>query len=208
MSAAGFPAAAARLRSGWVLPVVALHFGVYLLVNVVNGRRPSTAFHDLSTAVDSWIPYLGASWLVYYAAVPYVVVLGALAIARLPEASARRAVKVFVAMIVGGGLVQLALPARSPWPADGSVIQRFFHESVSYDPFVCLPSMHVALVTLTALLAGAVFRSAAARAGHGAAVVLVSLSTLTFKEHYVLDVVAGGLLAGTAFAAWRRGGVS
>ena len=53
----------------------------------------------------------------------------------------------------------------------------------------------------------AVFRSATARAGHAAAVVLVSLSTLTFKEHDVLDVLSGGLLAGTAFAAWRRGGV-
>ncbi len=194
-------------RSGWVLPVVALHFAVYRLVNVLNGRRPPGAFHDLSTAVDSWIPYVGASWLVYYAAVPYVVVLGALGIAKLPHAAARRAVGAFVTMIVVGGLVQLLLPARSPWPVDGSSVQRFFHESVSYDPFVCLPSMHVALVTFTALLSGAVFPSAASRAGHAAVVALVSLSTLTLKEHFVLDVLAGGLLAGTTFAAWRRGGV-
>lgn len=48
---------------------------------------------------------------------------------------------------------------------------------------------------------------AAARAGHAAAVVLVSLSRLTFEGHEMLDVLVGRLPAGAAFAAWRRGGV-
>ena len=194
-----------RVRVALVAGIVVLHFGVYRLVNQVNAGRPASAFLDLSTRADGWLPYLGWTWVVYYAALPYVVGFGSLAVLRLPARLAVRAAGTFVVMMLAGGALQLIFPARSPWPAEAWSVQRFFHESVSYDPFVCLPSMHVALVTLTACLASAVSPTARTRIAHGAMVVLVSLSTLTLKEHYVWDVVAGGLLAAAAFAVWRRG---
>lgn len=194
-----------RVRAALVAGVVVLHFGVYRLVNVVNARRPASALLDLSTRVDDWLPYLGWTWIVYYAALPYVLVFGSLVVLRLPRRLAVRAAGTYVAMVLAGGALQLLFPAHSPWPAEISPAQRFFHEAVSYDPFVCLPSMHVALVTLTACFSSAGSRTARARIAHGAMVVLVSLSTLTLKEHYVWDVVAGGLLAAAAFLVWRRG---
>jgi membrane-associated phospholipid phosphatase len=194
-----------RVRAALVAGVIVLHFGIYRLVNVVNAGRPASAFLDLSTPVDGWLPYLGWTWVVYYATVPYVMVFGSLAVLRLPPRPAVRAVGTYVVMIVAGGALQLLFPARSPWPADVSPVQRFIHESVSYDPFVCLPSMHVALVTLTACLASAGSRTVRRRIGHGAVAVLVALSTLTLKEHYVWDVVAGGLLAAAGFTVWRHG---
>jgi PAP2 superfamily len=193
------------VRAALVAGVVVLHFGVYRLVNQVNAGRPTSAFLDLSTRVDGWLPYLGWTWVVYYAALPYVLGFGSLAVLRLPPRLAVRAAGTYVVMMLAGGALQLLFPARSPWPAEAWPVQRFFHESVSYDPFVCLPSMHVALVTLTACLASAARPTTRTRIAHGAMVALVSLSTLTLKEHYVWDVVAGGLLATAAFVLWRRG---
>jgi membrane-associated phospholipid phosphatase len=194
-----------RVRTALVAGVVVLHFGVYRLVNVVNAGRPTSAYLDLSTPVDGWLPYLGWTWVVYYAALPYVMGFGSLAVLKLSPRLALRAAGTYVGMMLAGGALQLLFPAHSPWPAEVSPVQRFFHESVSWDPFVCLPSMHVALVALTACLASAVSPTRRTRIAHGAVAVLVSLSTLTLKEHYVWDVVAGGFLAAAAFAVWRRG---
>jgi membrane-associated phospholipid phosphatase len=192
------------LRTALVLVVVFLHFSVYRVVNLLNQRRPASAFFDFAMPADSRIPYLGWTWVIYWAALPYMLVLGLLVFQRLPARSVLRAAAAYATMIAVAATVQLLFPGRSPWPADMSPVQRFFHESVSYDPFVCLPSMHVALVTLTACLGSAVFRSRRARAAQFAVVVLVCLSTLTLKEHYIWDVVAGGVLATGVFFVWRH----
>ena len=191
------------LRSALVLLVVLLHFSVYRLVNDINAVRPPSAFHDFSTSVDARIPYLDWTWIIYYGALPYTMILGTIVVWRLSSRLSLHAIAAFALMIVAGGALQLMLTARSPWPANVWHVQRFFH-SISSDPFVCLPSMHVALVTLTAALSTAVFRSSWVRVIQSAVVVLISLSTLTLKEHYALDVLAGAFLGAIVYLSWKH----
>jgi PAP2 superfamily. len=191
------------LRTVLVLAVTLLHFGVYRLVNDFNSVRPASAFHDFSTFGDRKIPYLGWTFIVYYLALPYVIAMGMMVVWRLPSRRSFHAIGAFAFLIVAGGALQLTFPARSPWPAEVTWVQSFFH-SISFDPFVCLPSMHVALATLTAALSTAVFPSSRAKLINGSIAVAISISTLTLKEHYLLDVLAGGLFAGVVYLGWRR----
>jgi membrane-associated phospholipid phosphatase len=67
----------------------------------------------------------------------------------------------------------------------------------------CLPSLHVAQCYLAALTCGRVHRGVGAVALAWAT--LVAISTLLTKQHYFLDVIAGGLLALVAYAIFVRG---
>jgi len=66
----------------------------------------------------------------------------------------------------------------------------------------CFPSLHVAQCYLAALTCWRVHR------GVGAATItwatLVALSTLFTKQHYVVDVIGGGALAGIAYLIFLR----
>ena len=62
----------------------------------------------------------------------------------------------------------------------------------------CLPSLHVAQCFLAAFTCSRVHRGVGAAAAVWAS--LVALSTLYTKQHYVLDVVTGIVLAGLAYA--------
>ena len=71
-------------------------------------------------------------------------------------------------------------------------------------PYATLPSMHVAYCALaTGLLATALPGAAPRRLG-AAVVLAVAVSTLTLKEHVVLDVVTGLVLAQAGLWWWRR----
>jgi membrane-associated phospholipid phosphatase len=67
----------------------------------------------------------------------------------------------------------------------------------------CLPSLHVAQCFLAALTCSRVHRGVGAAAIVWAS--LVALSTLFTKQHYVLDVVTGVMLAYAAYAIFVRG---
>jgi membrane-associated phospholipid phosphatase len=192
-----------RLRVVLALVVILLHFGVYRLVNEINSTRPASAFHDFSIFLDPRIPYLAWTFVIYYLALPYVMAMGTIVAGTLPSRRGFHAIAAFAVLIVIGGALQLEFPARSPWPAQVTPVQRFFHE-ISFDPFVCLPSMHVALATLTAALSADVFRSPRAKFLNGSVAIAISISTLTLKEHYLLDVIAGVLFAAVIYLGWRR----
>lgn len=70
-------------------------------------------------------------------------------------------------------------------------------------PFNCFPSIHVAHSFVSAFALARVHRPVGIAAICAAA--LVGLSTLFTKQHYVLDVAAGILLAGVAYAIFLRG---
>jgi membrane-associated phospholipid phosphatase len=66
----------------------------------------------------------------------------------------------------------------------------------------CFPSLHVAQCFLAAFACSRVHRGVGLAAAAWAT--LVALSTLFTKQHYVLDVVAGVLLACVGYALWLR----
>ncbi len=193
-------------RLAAVPAIVLLHLGTYWVATRVNSARPEDALWPLETAVDRAIPHLGWMWPAFWLAYPYVLVGASWAIWRLPSSLVSRAVVAFVAMTVIGASIQMLLPARSPWPADPHPIQQMVHDLELNRPFASLPSMHVAFTVLTALFG---VRAARGRRwlqwGFALGAGLISISTVTLKEHFVLDPVAGALLAGGVFIWWYRG---
>ncbi len=193
-------------RLAAVPAIVLLHLGTYWVATRVNSARPEDALWPLETPIDRAIPHLGWMWPAFWLAYPYVLVGASWAIWRLPSQMVTRAVVAFAAMTVIGASIQMLLPARSPWPPDPHPIQQMVHDLKLNRPFASLPSMHVAFTVLTALFG---VRAARGRRwlqwGFALGAALISMSTVTLKEHFVLDPVAGAVLAGAVFSWWFWG---
>ena len=193
-----------RLRP--MAAVVVLHIALYYVVNAVNSARPATALFDFGLPIDGRIPFVRSSVIVYYLGDAYILLWGAYILGRLTPPGFRRAIMAYAGMIVVGAAIQLALPARAPWPADPAAMQAWVHDSIALRAYACLPSMHVALSVLPAAMSVAVLDRPAARWASVLAVVLITISTLTLKEHYFLDAATGTLLGLSAYAFWRTAG--
>ena len=190
-----------------VSAVVLLHISCYYSATRINAGRPATALYDLAIPLDALIPHLPWTWPLYWIAYPFVVVGGGAALMGLPTAAFRRALVAFIGMTLAGALIQVLVPARAPWPDVPAAAQRFVHQSALVLPYANLPSMHVAYCVLAAAFIATRAHSRVVAAGAWLVALLVSLATVTLKEHFFLDSVAGVLLALAAFAWWRRGAV-
>ncbi len=194
--------------SGWArlasfAAVMAFHVAIYSAVNSTNSARDPTQFHNLFTPFDAWIPYLGWTSFIYYFGDLYMGAWAAIVVVRLDRGFGR-AMRAYVGMVIVGGVVQVLIPASAPLPAEFHWLQARVHE-LSIPPYACLPSMHVALTALPAALSIHVLKSPVARGLSVSAAILITISTLTTKEHFLLDAVAGVALAAIAYAYWRRG---
>lgn len=189
----------------WAIGLVTcLYFVTYVAVTRIIDRMPPAALWHWETPLDRWIPYLSWSWPGYWVAYPFVVIAGATAMLRMPAACFRRGVTAFGLMIFLGAVLHLSFPAPAPWPDHPHLVQRLAHASPLMRRWATLPSMHVALCTLTTFLCLGVSRSRRARFGAPAITLLVAVSTLTLKEHVVLDALTGMLLgSGVGYWWWR-----
>jgi hypothetical protein len=177
---------------------------LYFAVTRLTLLRPTSAFIDPRIFLDDWIPHLAWTWPAYW--LPYFMVPAAVigSTTRLPESSFRRLIAGWSAMIVIGGVIQVAWPAVAPWPQEPALTQRIYHDSPLILPYATLPSMHVAHVSMAALVAGTVFPSSLVR-GIGLVLVLFSVgATLTLEEHFFLDAMAGLALALATWSWWRQ----
>lgn len=77
---------------------------------------------------------------------------------------------------------------------------RFLYEADP--PYNCFPSLHVAHSFVSALTCYRVHRGVGIAAAISAS--LIGISTLFSKQHYILDVIAGILLACAAYAIFLR----
>jgi hypothetical protein len=194
-----------RRRLAAISAIVILHAGFYYMVNLINSRRELSAFADLETVLDRWVPFLEWTWTIYYFGDLYIVFWGAFVVWRMPEPWFRRAMLAYAGMIVVGAAVQLAVPARAPWPEALGAAQRWVHGLIAMRPHACLPSMHVALSVFPAALSVVVFDGRWLRATSVGMAVLITVSTVTLKEHFILDAAAGVFLASGAFVYWVVG---
>ncbi|HET8622515.1 MAG TPA: phosphatase PAP2 family protein [Gemmatimonadales bacterium] len=180
--------------------VALLHLLAYLAVTRVNAGRPEHALWNLSTPMDVAIPHLPFTWPLYWLVYLFVPFAGAVALLRMSEPAFRRAIVAYSGMLLVGAGVQLLIPARAPWPASPAPLQEFYHSSGLVLPYANLPSMHVAFATLTAAMLATVVLSPGWRLAAMSTALLITVGTLTLKEHFVLDALAGVLLA---FFTWR-----
>jgi membrane-associated phospholipid phosphatase len=148
---------------------------------------------------DQAIPFLPATLPIYLAFFPYILVAGWCA-----DTDEYRNLlsAILLSFFVAAGLF-LLLPAAMSRP-DPSLItnsllrQRFIH-MYSVDSGQCtFPSLHIA-ATIVAMRVFA--RRSRLALGLG---VLICISTLTVKQHVLLDVAGGAVLAFSAHAVIRR----
>src|SRR5437667_9081448 len=132
---------------------------------------------ELKLRIDDWIPYW-PSWVWVYSCIYYPIIL----YLNFIIDSARHFTHVATSYMMLLGLSERFL----------ALVQRFDARSNSF------PSMHVSVAMLTALhllphLGATAF----------AFPVLIALSCLFTKQHYVIDLPAGALLGWSTFGAYR-----
>lgn len=189
-----------------IVGVIALHLVVYYTVTRVNSNRPPEALNDPSIPLDDKIPLLGWTWVFYWAAYPYLTLGTALVVTSMREADYKRAIQAFIAITLIGGAIQLLYPVAAPWTSEAHAMQLRMHESAFTRPYACLPSMHVAYSVITGFMGAMIARSVGLRWFHILLAAGIAVSTLTLKEHYVADAVAGILLGLAGGFWWARHG--
>lgn len=180
---------------------------VHLLAYSLANQFPRGPARELTmTLLDHAVPFL--PWTVFIYLSAYVMIIGTFLTCRRRTTADRYVVGQLV-LIGVSTVTHWALPvafprAHYPVPAELASAPAYAMELLrSYDaPTSCMPSLHVSAAVLAALL----IQRDRPRAfpwllGWAA---LIALSTLTTKQHYLLDVVAGLLLAMVvAFATGR-----
>jgi len=181
------------------LGATAMNAVLYLVPNHLQLFPPRQLWW---TPVDSAVPFLPGTVWIYFS--DYLLV----AVAFMLQGSwpaVRRYVKTYFALLVVGAFIHLFWPTVFPrewFPLDGgSTSARALGTLRGVDAATsCMPSMHVAGSYLAAF---ALWRHRPAVFG---AFLLwataVAASTLTTKQHYLVDIVAGLLLAAAIAAVF------
>lgn len=181
--------------------VLVLLVPLYIFIpELVSGRMP----HIPRLPLDDLVP-LNPTWALFYGALYlFLIVLPVVAVRQ--DDHIRRTVWAYLMVWVLAYVCFLAYPTVAPRPPE--VIGEGFGVwglQVLYSadtPYNCFPSLHVAHSFVSALTCYRLHR----RMGIALviAALLVGLSTLYTKQHYVLDVAAGILLACVAYAVFLR----
>jgi membrane-associated phospholipid phosphatase len=185
------------------LPMVVL-FALVPFYIFIGNSMAGRIVHVPEIALDRAIP-LAPGWSVVYLSLFLAALMPVLVVHR--QEHVRRTINAFLFVWIVGYVFFLAFPTVSSRPArlagDGFVewlLRTIYASDVRYN---CFPSLHVAQCFLAALTCGLVNRRVGIAAGIWAS--LVALSTLFTKQHYVLDVLAGIVLAVVAYGIFLRG---
>jgi membrane-associated phospholipid phosphatase len=171
------------------------------IAEAVRGRT----LHVPELPLDRLVPLQPAWALVYGALYLFVILLPVFLVCR--EEHIRRTVFAYLMVWITSYVCFLVYPTMAPRPAevagDGFIVWglRFLYKADP--PFNCFPSLHVAHSFVSALTCYRVHRGVGLAAGISAS--LIAVSTLFTKQHYVLDVIAGTLLALVAHLVFLRG---
>jgi membrane-associated phospholipid phosphatase len=165
---------------------------------------PGRTLHVPELALDRALPLQPAWAIVYGVLYLFLIVLPVFVVRQ--EEHIRRTVFAYVTIWITAYVVFLTYPTIAPRPAEvigkGFAVWglRFLYDADP--PYNCFPSLHVAHSFVSALTCYRVHRGVGIAAAICAS--LVGLSTLFTKQHYILDVIAGVLLAWIAYAVFLR----
>lgn len=172
---------------------------------VIAELMPGRSLHAPEVALDRAFP-LQPTWALVYGTLYLFLILLPVFVVRQRELI-RRTLFAYLTIWLVAYACFLDYPTIAPRPVEvaGSGFLawglRFLYSADP--PYNCFPSLHVAHSFVSAAACYRVHRGVGIAAGGCAA--LVGLSTLFTKQHYVLDVVAGVLLAGAAIVVFLRG---
>ncbi len=184
------------------------------LLYVVSNRWHGPPAQLPLTAIDAWVPFLPfTGW--WYASSYLLLGWAFVVIDGLDRAT--RLLYALAAVQLAAAIVFVAYPVVYPrelavlppdtWPVHAALVS-FWHTIDT--PANCLPSLHVT----TGLLSLAAFLHGRPRRHLPVAVLIAVLSiasTMTFKQHYLADLVAGAVLSWIAyrvFFVWIRVGAA
>ena len=190
MTPSGAPSTGQKLLIA--LGATAMNGVLYLVPNHLQLFPPRPLWW---TAVDAWVPFL--PWTVWIYFSDYLLVAVAFMLQNTwPEVW--RYVKTYFALLVVGAVIHLTWPTvfpRDAFPVDGaSISARALATLRGVDAATsCLPSMHEAGSYLAAF---SLWRHRPALFGGFLLwATAIAVSTLTTKQHYVVDLFAGLFLA-------------
>lgn len=153
----------------------------------------------LETAFDARVPFLPVFVLAYFLYYPWLL-LPLLAVQKLRDFY--RVIGAFALMQLLAGFAFVVFPSRMIRPAfvpdgfTGQLLHWIYQVDTGWNAF---PSLHVGHSTLVALICWKYRRSLFPLAAAGA--VLIAASTVLIKQHYLVDIPGGVLLACLCFAA-------
>lgn len=170
----------------------------------IAGPHPGRTQHVPAVGIDGTIPLVPVWSLIYGALYFFLIALPVFVVRE--EEHLRRTVLAFLSVWITAYICFLAWPTVAPRPDEvagagfGAWGLRLLYDLDP--PYNCFPSLHVAHSFVSALTSSRVHRGVGIAAIGSAS--LVALSTLFTKQHYVLDVVAGALMALAAYAIFVR----
>jgi len=185
------------------VPMVLLAALVPLYI-FIGELMPEHTLHKPALALDDAIP-LQPFWALIYGALYLFLILLPVFVIR-HEVQINRTVLAYLTVWITAFVCFFAYPTMAPRPlkvmGDGFAVAglRFLYEADP--PYNCFPSLHVAHSFVSAIACLRVNRGIGMFAIVCAAI--VGLSTLFTKQHYVVDVIAGVLLACIACAIFLR----
>jgi membrane-associated phospholipid phosphatase len=174
---------------------------MYFVIAILTRGRVT---HTPEIALDRAIPVQPEWMLVYGSLYVFVLVLPLLVVRE--RSLIRRAMQSYLLVMVVSYVGFLLYPTAASRAGNvagdgfGAWVLRF-----AYDldpPYNCFPSLHVAYAFVSALSCSRVHRGVGAVAAVWAA--LIGISTLYTKQHYVVDVIGGGLAAYLAYFLFLR----
>jgi membrane-associated phospholipid phosphatase len=189
-------------RLNILLPSLILWMAHYFVINRLSGRnRPRT---DWSTRLDEGIPFLPRSALVYLSTYPFGLSPFVLISQTWLFAAAAYSYLVITAV---SAIINVIFPSQvrrvedlNPAGISSTLLGRYQRLCRPYDNF---PSTHVAY---SVVVVGTTFLAWGPGPGSVSLVwaVLIAISTLTTKQHYLADVASGSVLGLAVFLLVMR----
>jgi membrane-associated phospholipid phosphatase len=165
---------------------------------------PGRTLHAPVLALDHAVP-LQPHWALIYGSLYLFLILLPLFVVR-QEAQIRRTLLAYLMVWIAAYICFLRYPTVAPRPTNvlggGFAVWGLRFLYAADPPYNCFPSLHVAHSFVGALSCYRVHRGVGISALLCGA--LVAVSTLYTKQHYVLDVIAGILLACIADVVFLR----
>jgi membrane-associated phospholipid phosphatase len=186
------------------IPMVVLVLLVPFYLYIAELARERSLLHVPELVLDRVLP-LRPTWALVYGSLYLFLILLPVFVVRQEE-QIRRTVLAYLMVWMVAYICFLVYPTMAPRPAkvigEGFVVWglRFLYSSDP--PYNCFPSLHVAHSFVSALTCYRVHRGVGIAAALCAS--LIGVSTLFTKQHYVVDVIAGTLLATLAYALFLR----
>jgi membrane-associated phospholipid phosphatase len=185
----------------WPMIALLMLVPLYIFIGAWAEGRPA---HVPALAADAMVPLEPAWGLAYGAFYLFLILLPVFVIR--DEAHIRRTFSAYLSVWVTSYIVFLLYPtiASRPGQVPGHGFGAWGLRALyaADPPYNCFPSLHVAHSFVSAFACSRINRTVGAAAGFCA--VLVALSTLFTKQHYILDVVAGIALAYAAYLVFLR----